>query len=1296
MNLKTYSIKLCIFIALLILTLLGGEAKAEAWIELTGPTQTSYTAPATYQFQIKSGVIGTGPKAEYLSDIRLLRNNVTISTLPTGTYSENGISAGTYEYVLKATAIRNVNGDEVYRQLSSQVVTITVAAPPVPFDGAEYVSMELPGAMDRGVSYAGAVTFRNTGNTTWRAGDGYRLGQASGYSSAHFGIGEIAVPYDVAPGSTARFTFTATAPQAIGEYLLQWQMNRNGSLFGSTSGNQTIVVAGKFNNALPYEQDVPRTMEAGRTYPVKLRFRNTGNTTWSTSTGYTLGSWNPDNNNRWGVQRVAVRDQIAPQIGALFEFNVVAPTLPGVYSFQWRMLEEGVEWFGDATPDIQITVNGPSSTVIGNIDGVTDSGQINGWACSTRMDVPIELHVYVGGPAGSGTFALSGTANQPSEAGVATACMAGGSHRFSLQMTNELRRERAGKAIHIHGISPVGGPNNEIGGSGSFVVPPGPSGTLSVEPAICTLAIGAQSCNVRLTWSANDSRAQVVRSVAGTLVASGRNGTSEVGIQVGVTEFALTAGGDVLARASATAKAAPTGPGTPSNPAPTLTRRYVYDENLRLCKVIEPETGSTVFAYDAAGNIKWSVQGLDLPNPDNCNYAEAQTSERRIVRTYDVMNRLRTLEHGDGLGDQILDYAPDGLIASTTTYNQNRVPVVTTRSYNSLRVIESEQRSVGAQAPRIVEFGYNTLGEIVRTRYPNGYEVRQTLNAMGEAVRLEDGSGSLLAGNISYSPAGMITTLTYGNGIVRHAQANARNLVSEIKEGSAVSLTYSYDAAGNISKIEDGVRGVSGNITLDYDPLNRLVQASAQAYGGSSNYSFAYDTLDNIVYSRLPGKRESNFIYDDNNRLELVRDQNGSGVSAFAYDVSGNMINRDGHPFLFDVGGRLRAAGNVQRYLYDAAGYRASAETAAGDTSTWHYLASGQLINSKEGGNESDYIYLGDQLIAIRNTGSSATSLKYMHHDALGSLAGTSDASGTVLEHYFWTPYGESDNPIQPGVPGFTGHISDSDTGLVYMGQRLYDPKLARFISVDPLAASNTDGVAFNRYLYANNNPFRFSDPSGNCAEVTGSHMCDGKGFAGSNVQVTQYTESGVPIHNPNAAAPAPESNDSTFDAFTEAFTERNWFTGQGSLTDVDAVAESIIAPLMNSPAGGTMAGGAKVAGFLLVFRVGNATKGFGNLTRAGEFGLGSYNALRKAVGVGSGTHVHHLIEKRFASLLGQNKGDMLSVVVTRDEHKAFSAAWRAAIPTGQGTANATRQDVMNAARRIYANYPAIREALGL
>jgi hypothetical protein len=80
----------------------------------------------------------------------------------------------------------------------------------------------------------------------------------------------------------------------------------------------------------------------------------------------------------------------------------------------------------------------------------------------------------------------------------------------------------------------------------------------------------------------------------------------------------------------------------------------------------------------------------------------------------------------------------------------------------------------------------------------------------------------------------------------------------------------------------------------------------------------------------------------------------------------------------------------------------------------------------------------------------------------------------------------------------------------------------------------------------------------------------------------------------------------------------------------------------------------------------------------------------------GTGLQAHHLIEQRFAGLMGQNARQMASIAATKAEHQAFTNAWRQAIPYGQGTANATQQQVLDAARQIYSGYPEILNALGL
>ena len=78
-----------------------------------------------------------------------------------------------------------------------------------------------------------------------------------------------------------------------------------------------------------------------------------------------------------------------------------------------------------------------------------------------------------------------------------------------------------------------------------------------------------------------------------------------------------------------------------------------------------------------------------------------------------------------------------------------------------------------------------------------------------------------------------------------------------------------------------------------------------------------------------------------------------------------------------------------------------------------------------------------------------------------------------------YEPFGTS---IDGGIgdrPGYSGHVLDSLTLLTYMQQRYYDPRIGRFLSTDPIQANANTGASFNRYWYANNNPYRFIDPDG-------------------------------------------------------------------------------------------------------------------------------------------------------------------------------------------------------------------------
>ena len=101
------------------------------------------------------------------------------------------------------------------------------------------------------------------------------------------------------------------------------------------------------NNARFVAQSVPSTFEPGVSYNISVTFKNTGTTTWQNSNAYRLGTQSPQDNTIWlGTNRVALPYDVAPDEEVTFDITITAPTTEGIYTLQWRMVQDGVEWFG--------------------------------------------------------------------------------------------------------------------------------------------------------------------------------------------------------------------------------------------------------------------------------------------------------------------------------------------------------------------------------------------------------------------------------------------------------------------------------------------------------------------------------------------------------------------------------------------------------------------------------------------------------------------------------------------------------------------------------------------------------------------------------------------------------------------------------------------------------------------------------------------------------------------------------------------------------------------------------------
>ena len=519
------------------------------------------------------------------------------------------------------------------------------------------------------------------------------------------------------------------------------------------------------------------------------------------------------------------------------------------------------------------------------------------------------------------------------------------------------------------------------------------------------------------------------------------------------------------------------------------TRNYVYQADQQLCKVIEPETGATVYGYDFAGNLTKSATGLQgYGDLSDCNHSQAWASGRVVNRAYDARNRLTQLHFPDLRGNQVWTYTPDGLPSTITTWNGlgGDGPVINRYAYNKRRMLQSEEIEQPGWYGWGISYGYDANGSLATQSYPTGFLIDYAPNALGQATR-----AGTYATAVQYYPNGGIKQFTYGNGIVHTMTQNARQLPDNSKDGTAMDFSYRYDENGNVNQIYDHIPDlVPGSPPkyrlMQYDGLDRLTAAGSAMFGGSDHWHyFTYDALDNLKSWKHAGIKDyAEYVYDAKNQLTNIKDSTGASIIGLSYDEQGNLRNKNGKIYDFDYGNRLKST-NEEWYRYDGLGRRVLNWRATEQGVLSEYSQSGQLMYDENyrlsGRKATEYVYLAGSLVALRerNIDTNVYATKYQHTDALGSPVAVTDAAGTVIDRTDYEPYGAAINkPAYDGI-GYTGHVMDGATGLTYMQQRYYDPGIGRFLSVDPVTANSGTGANFNRYWYANNNPYKFTDPDG-------------------------------------------------------------------------------------------------------------------------------------------------------------------------------------------------------------------------
>lgn len=383
-----------------------------------------------------------------------------------------------------------------------------------------------------------------------------------------------------------------------------------------------------------------------------------------------------------------------------------------------------------------------------------------------------------------------------------------------------------------------------------------------------------------------------------------------------------------------------------------IVKTFVYDAFHRLCRSVEPETGSTVTAYDAANNVLWTAEGQSITGTATCGNDQVAASAQ-VMRAYDALNRVTQVTYPGTTPASVFTYTPTGKELTEATDG-----TVWTFAYDKRDLPTAQSLSVDGHVWP-VGFGYDANGALAAMTYPDGKAVPFSPDAYGRATQ-----AGAYATAATYFPDDQLQHATLGNGTEYLGQRNARNLLSDFtfSRGGTfqVSEGLSYDNDANITGVADLVDGTTRNRSFQYDGLNRLKSATASLYGTET---YAYDALNNIV-STASGGSTNTYTYDGNN---LLRGISGGNVSrTFAYDVRGNVTQNGGAQYTFDEANRLTSVVGVDTYRYDAEGRRVKATATNGAITYSLYSHDGQLLWQFDPAANSgtDYIYLGKKLVA--------------------------------------------------------------------------------------------------------------------------------------------------------------------------------------------------------------------------------------------------------------------------------------------------------------------------------------------